>query len=411
MPNNDYRQDAVYTKLNFLAGEASRLNFIYSFDRGRTETPIPVWPPQGFWGDTSQQRSYQRLQFETSLRDGLNLTVEGRHQEYTATYDFAFPDASLNYFDYQQQTLGASARMSYDREANRFLVGFDGDWGYYDWSSFGQLPPDRYNSGNWAFYANDAYELGRFALNAGLRYDNNLDFGSEVSPSGGIVYHLLDNDALLRAQIARGFSAPPALWVNDPLYGNEDLEAETAVNYQVGGDFRMFKFLKLGLTLFRADVNNLLVPTFLENGQFRRYENLDEATRQGVEGRIAATLPWGFGLSFGGSFIDVRNDETDEIIEDVPRILYDATASYTYKWMMHSLIGRYVYNNSSFPETRDQVFVFDYMLKVSLPFVPECAGKPGIFFTVHNLTNTAYLLRYQYPQPGRWVEGGVSYQF
>ncbi len=81
MPNNDYRQDAVYTKLNFLTGEASRLNFIYSFDRGHTETPIPVWPPRGFFADTSQQRSYQRLQFETLLADGLNLTVEGRHQE------------------------------------------------------------------------------------------------------------------------------------------------------------------------------------------------------------------------------------------------------------------------------------------------------------------------------------------
>jgi hypothetical protein len=95
----------------------------------------------------------------------------------------------------------------------------------------------------------------------------------------------------------------------------------------------------------------------------------------------------------------------------VPRILYDASASYTYKWMAHSLIGRYVFNNSSYAETRDQVFVFDYMLKVSLPFVPQCAGKPGIFFTVHNLTNAGYLLRYQYPQPGRWIEGGINYQF
>lgn len=410
MPNNDYRQDAVYTKLNFYTGEASRLNFIYSFDRGLTEVPIPAWPPRGFWGDTSQQRSYQRLQFETSPTNDVHLTMEARHQEYTATYDFIYPTQKMNYWDYLQKTLGASARMSYDREVNRFLVGFDGDWGYYDWSSLGQFPAQRYDSGNWAFYANDTYELGKFAFNAGLRYDNNLDFSSEVSPSGGIVYHILDNDALLRAQIARGFSAPPALWVRDPIYGNKDLQAETAINYQVGGDLKAFKFFKLGLTLFRADVNNLLRfnPSL---GMFGKYENIDEATRQGVEGRIGATFPWGLGLSFGGSFIDVRDARTDEIIKDVPRILYDASASYTYKWMTHSLIGRYVFNNSSYPETRDQVFVFDYMLKVSLPFIPECAGKPGVFFTVHNLTNANYLLRNVYPQPGRWIEGGLNYQF
>ena len=285
-------------------------------------------------------------------------------------------------------------------------LGFDGDWGTYDFSSYTQ----RFDSGNWALYANDTFELGKFALNAGLRYDNNLDFGSQLSPSGGVVYQLIDQIALLRGQIAHGFSAPPGAWVTDPIYGNKNLQAETAINYQLGGEVKLFKVLKVNLNLFRADVDNLLRfnPSL---GQFGLYENIAQATRRGIEGRIGAAFDWGLGLSFGGSFIDVRDGQTDEIIQDVPRILYDASASYTYKWMSHSLIGRYVFNNSSFPETKDQVFVFDYMLKVKLPFIPDCAGKPGFFFTVHNIFNTTYLLRNVYPQPGRWVEGGVSYQF
>jgi vitamin B12 transporter len=406
MPNNDYQQDAVYAKVNYYAGESSRLNFIYSYDKGRTEVPVPVWPPRGFFDDEFQRRSYQRVLFETSPADDLHVTVEGRHQDYTASSDLVFPVRTINRFKYFQETFGTSTRASYDLEANRFLAGFDGDWGNYDFSSYSQT----FKSGNWALYANDTYELGKFTFNAGLRNDNNIDFGNQVSPSGGVVYRVLDQVALIRGQIARGFSAPPGAWVTDPIYGNKDLKAETAINYQLGTEVKAFKVLKFQFNLFRADVNNLLrFNPFL--GEFGKYENIDQAIRQGFEGRIATNFDWGLGLSFGGSFIDVRDAETHQIIPDIPRILYDASATYTYKWMSHSLIGRYVFNNSSFPETRDQVFVFDYMLKVKLPFIPECAGKPGIFFAVHNITNTTYLLRYVYPQPGRWVEGGVNYLF
>jgi vitamin B12 transporter len=406
MPHNDYSQSAAYAKVNYYAGESSRLNFIYSYDQGRNESPIPVWPSRGYFEDDLQRRSYERMLFETSPMDNLNVTVEGRHQEYTASSDNVFPYLVKNRFKYSQKTFGASTRASYDLEANRFLVGFDGDWGDYDFSSYSQT----FNSGNWALYANDSYEIGRFTFNAGLRNDNNIDFGNQVSPSGGVVYRVLDQIALLRGQIARGFSAPPGAWVTDPIYGNKDLKAETAINYQLGAEIKAFKFLNFQLNFFRADVNNLLRfnPSL---GEFGKYENIDQAIRQGVEGRIGAKFDWGLGLSFGGSFIDVRDAQTHQIIPDIPRILYDASATYTYKWMSHSLIGRYVFNNSSYPETRDQVFVFDYMLKVKLPFIPECAGKPGIFFAVHNITNTTYLLRYVYPQPGRWVEGGINYQF
>ncbi len=50
MPNNDYRQDAAYAKLNYYAGTSSKIGFTYSYDEGRTESPIPVWPPPGLLG-------------------------------------------------------------------------------------------------------------------------------------------------------------------------------------------------------------------------------------------------------------------------------------------------------------------------------------------------------------------------
>ena len=119
----------------------------------------------------------------------------------------------------------------------------------------------------------------------------------------------------------------------------------------------------------------------------------------------------GLALSFGGSYVDVRDAKTDEVIPDIPDVLLDTSASYTYKWLTQSLIGRYVDNNSSFPETQDKVFVFDYLARVKLPSPPCTRINPSLFAAVHNIGDTNYLYRTVFPQPGRWVEGGVRLEF
>jgi vitamin B12 transporter len=141
-----------------------------------------------------------------------------------------------------------------------------------------------------------------------------------------------------------------------------------------------------------------------------RYENVDEATRKGIDANVKAHFGDRLTLSFGGTFVDVRDEETGDVIEDVPRILYTTTASYKYKWTTHSLQGKYVYNNSSHPETKDRVFIFDYLVKVGLPF-RGLYGSPSLFAAVHNLTNSDYLVTFSAPQPGRWVEGGLKLEF
>ncbi len=98
MKHNDYLQNAAYAKVNYYTGTSSRIGFTYSFDEGRTQVPIPVWPRQGFWDDSFQRRSYERLLFETLLMDNLNLTVEGRHQEYYDFYRRCLPEAEGKVF-------------------------------------------------------------------------------------------------------------------------------------------------------------------------------------------------------------------------------------------------------------------------------------------------------------------------
>ena len=405
MEYTEYEQKAVYAKINYELGETSRLNFAYSYDEGRNADPILNYPD--FWDDSRRKRKYQRLLFETSPVDNINVSLETWHHRFYNRIDDVYSDHEEIYNDYRDETWGVGARMSYDTtEANTLNLGFDEDWGQFHWTSEVWNTDIEGETRNWATYANDTVTVGNFSFNAGIRYDDNEDFGGEFSPSGGVVYRISEERALVRAQVAKGFSVPDAIWVHDPESGNPELRPETAIDYQLGGEVRPFKFLRLELNLFRADIEDLIDY----NRDTRKWENIDRVTRQGVEGNIRATFDSGLTLSFGGSYVDVRDEETDEVIEDIPRTMYNISASYTHEWMTHSIVGKYIDHNSIHPETRDQVFVLDYLLKVKLP-LSDRYGKPNLFGAVHNLTNSTYIYRYVFPQPDRWMEGGVSFEF
>jgi vitamin B12 transporter len=399
--HTEYEQNSVYAKVNVDLGETSRVNFASFFDKGNNADPVLNF--SDFWDDNDRKRSYQRLLFETLPTDNLRLTLEARHHQFDNFIEDVYVDRREVFNDYKDEIWGGSARVNWNiADTNTLNIGFDGDWGEYDWANYTQT----YDTGNWAVFGNDTLTLGNLTINAGIRYDDNKNFGSEVSPSGGIVYRFSGFDALIRAQVAKGFSAPPAAWIQDPQFGNPDLDPEIVVNYQLGGQIRLFKFLAIDLNLFRADVKDLI--TF-DSGTLK-YKNIDDVIRKGIEGAITASFDFGLTLSFGGSYVDVRNDKTDQVIEDIPRTIYNASALYRYKAMTHSVIGKYIDHNSTYPETQDRVFIFDYLLKVNLPF-PQQYGKASLFGAVYNLFNTTYLYREVWPKADRWVEGGVRFEF
>lgn len=401
-----YKQDAVYAKFNYELGTSSRFNFAYSYDEGQSEDPIISYPD--FWDDLYQRRMYQRLLFETSPADNLVLALEGRHHRFESRIDDVYYNNPKEiYNDYEDEIWGVSARMNYTSGgANTFNLGFDEDWGKFHWISEVYGVDIDGDTRNWAAYANDTVTLGNFSFNAGIRYDRNSDFGGEFSPSGGIVYRISGIDALIRAQVAKGFSVPDASWV----HSNPDLGPEKSLNYHLGGEVQPFKFLRLEVNLFQANIKDL-IDSFYNNISKRwEWKNIDKVTRKGVEGSISATFDFGLVLSFGGSYVDVRDEKTDEVIENIPRKTFNVSAAYTYKWMTHAIHGKYIDHNSIHPETHDEVFVFDYILRVKLPF-PKQYVKPSLFCAVYNLTDSNYLYRSVWPQPDRWVEGGARIEF
>ncbi len=400
-PRTDYSKNSSYAKLDYALNPSNRLDFAFSRTRSELSDPVVNYP--AFWDEADQERTYQRILFETSPRDDMLISLEGRHSEYDIKVEDVYPAFRAIYNDYDDEVWGIGARFSWESgEKNTLSAGFEQDWGTYDWFAY-----DRdYDTRNTAVYVNDAYTWKNLTVDAGIRHDDNRDFGGETSPSVGLAYRFPKYGVLLRGRVAKGFSAPPASWLHDPTYGNPDLEPETAVNYQVGVEYAPLAFLAFEANAFRADVEDLIVFDF----DSFRYQNIERATRKGGEAIVTALFAWGLKASFGATFVDATDDRTGEEIEDIPKTILHVSAVYANSWTSHTLVGKYIDHNSSFDETRDKRFVFDYLAKLKLP-IPERYGKASLFGAIYNLTNSDYLYREVFPQPDRWFEGGIVLEY
>ena len=144
---------------------------------------------------------------------------------------------------------------------------------------------------------------GRFGpqqLQAGLRYDDNEQFGSHTTGNLGWGWHF-DGGLLLSARYSTGFRAPSFNDLYYPYYGNPDLQPEESKNINVGlsGEVQAWRWT---VDVFENRVDDLISfdsTTFLPG-------NIDTARLRGGEVTVATQLA-GWDLSAQYSHVDPRN--------------------------------------------------------------------------------------------------------
>ncbi|MGD8561691.1 MAG: TonB-dependent receptor [Desulfarculaceae bacterium] len=198
-------------------------------------------------------------------------------------------------------------------------------------------------------YLQDEWSLldGRLVLVPGIRFDDNEVYGQEWNPKFSAMFKLF-TDSTIRASVGRSFKAPTALQTSaEPnnhvvqwVFSNPNLKPEKSITWQVGLEQG---FLKRRLVLYATYYNTQLenmITTAPTNRTYQglpvtSYENLDEASIQGIEATAVLTIIEGLILQLDYAYIDAQNDKTGERLIRTPENSFNAQLTYadkTYRW-------------------------------------------------------------------------------
>ena len=356
---------------------------------------------------------------------GLNYRISPELTFKLATYSL-FQDADIpvrflrdqtlkKRSTYQDDTLGGNLKLEYTSSLHSGVVGADLSYGVLDQTltSGGTSTPTNSHLNKWAIFSNDTITLSKLAITPGIRLDHNSVSGSFVSPSLGIAYELGEH-VIARTSVARGFTSPPLSYSKGGgvrLIPNPELDAEYGWSYQAGLESVVMDYLNLKGNLFRHDTKNELVAVQFDstNGIYR---NLGSVVRQGYELEAESAPVYNISLHASHAFVHIDADSKPESTVNYSYqvgIKYDDRQS-----LLAQLAGSYIWWDLPAGPTpslnaRYKTFIWD--LNVTKKFRISETTSMDAFLNLHNLFSGSQYTVFAYPNPGRWVDGGLRLNF
>jgi vitamin B12 transporter len=407
--HNSFHGGNMYTKLQLAATESTDLTFTFGYNsgfRGMFENP-----DANVSQDYDFANLFSTISLDWLLTDDLSLDMSlhaVRREANVIRYQLS---SGLKEVDYNlsDTVFGGSAKLTWTEKHNQMLAGVDFDLGELN----GDIYSDEVQHQNkWAVFVNDTLSLDDFSLIPGLRYDYTSNSADFLSPSLGATYTLAGN-TILRADVARGFTSPPLSLTSSNFNGylkNPDLRPETVWSYAAGFETTALRYFWLKTIFFRHDINNVLTIESLSSQLFT-YVNKGKQRRQGVEAEIKTMPIYNTALLAGYSYVDAKDRDTGEEIIGTPSYTIDVGIQYDNKKSFQSTLkGHYIRWNIP-PDAAGKFDAMTWDLNLAKKVFTSENTTIGLFFTAHNIFNSAqYPIKYT-RNPGRWFEGGIRFDF
>ena len=240
-------------------------------------------------------------------------------------------------------------------------------------------------------FVNDTVRLGDFTVTPGIRYDHLSNSENMVSPSLGLTWRFADH-SFFRAQVSRGFKKVYLVDVSE----NEDLEKVTS--YQAGIETSALPFMNVKATLFQYDGSDV---GRVHNSKEKRYGyELEVVTRPIFHFSITAGFTYLYTDYYG-------NKENDDQYSGKLTLLYDNPDLFSVE-----LFGQYLHwdQERTFLEYYDRTMIWDLNATKTVQLSDHT--YMDVFLSVHNIFDGRHNWTEElYPNPSRWVEGGLRFYF
>jgi outer membrane receptor for ferrienterochelin and colicins len=175
-----------------------------------------------------------------------------------------------------------------------------------------------------SIYIQDKIKIGSGTLTAGVRVDDNDQFGSGTSPEIGYVFPITQNIDL-KLLAAGAFKAPSILRADDNYFaphgsisfqGNSDLEPETSKTFEIGVVGTTEGGTNWSASAFQTKADDLIttvpIGTF-GSGTLMEWQNVNDATIKGAEFKVATPLTSSLFLDASVNLLDTDDGEGEEL--------------------------------------------------------------------------------------------------
>jgi outer membrane cobalamin receptor len=391
-PDTDYNNSTVMAKLRWPAGSGGSLTLtadrLYHF----TGSPGPV-PFQDTLARLWEGRTVLDAAWRTGQADGPGTLLRVYR-----TYDdvnFLSPGIAFQSEDLAD-FWGAQAQIVVDAGAGSLLtVGADyQNEVIFHTDNTGVLFPGQ--GSDFGVYTQYDWRLTpAVLLSLGAREDTFTLFpGTQLNPRGGVVV-LLGERLLFRAAAGRTYRAPTFDELAPGLFGNPNLQPETAWSYDASFEYALARGLTLTAGGFYKDATNLIVappPQFVPL-------NVGHAVVSGASIELLGRLSPRWFVRANYTSQQARDVATGLDVEDVPRTLgnleldYQAAPGAT----VALIVG---YSGDMFADAANTMVVPGYWLTSITATWPVAAGFRAQAGVV-NLFDVQYQDTLGFPEPGR----------
>ncbi len=389
--NTDFKITNGYTKIGYQINDqlnlTADLNFATYFanDNGSVDAD----EPQPFSIDIDRGKT--ALSLENSYKN-----LDGALKFY---HNFGTHDLS----DGWHSTDRNSGLMLYQTtqlfKGNKLTAGFDAKK-YGGEGNSGMARDSLITINEYAFYAyTQQMLLKKILLSAGLRWENNSNYGDVLVPMAGINYNP-GSMTTLRASISKGFRSPTImeLYLFAP---NPELNPEQTLNYEMAWLQSYFDArLETELTFFSIEGDNMIQVV----GQYPnvKRQNVGSFANKGIE--FAFKFKAYDKLYFNGNYSYLNLDKP---LLAAPKHQINLGANYTYKIFnlnvsLQNINDLYTNVNT---ETTESYTLLNARLNAKI------TKNLNAFVMGNNLLNKDYEINSGYPMPGINFSGGVKLTF
>jgi outer membrane receptor for ferrienterochelin and colicins len=250
-------------------------------------------------------------------------------------------------------------------------------------------------------YIQDTYFWRNYEVSPGVRYQYDDNFGSYAAPKINISHYGDWKDVSFKSwlTVGTGFRTPSVKErfftldhtsvANYIVIGNEQLEPEESLSFQVGEEISFNKNYSVHTNLFLNRVSNLIDTVEKDTGTSSRlftYDNFDEVISRGVELGLKVQLTESLSARLNYTYSETINQKTNLLLANRPLHvgLFSLSYNLDQRWKLQSL-GRFFgakYVDNENQDTSPQYSVLD--LRASY----QWNKRLKIYSSLNNALNT-----------------------